>query len=164
MVLIGSSSFLKIQIYRKGMTFLMEKYDLLEYFLKWLIPFVCAGGFSLFIIPFINKYKAGKKVEEIKKESEEKDKELEKQILSVQETLLSKIEENTAGIRAAILQSHLRELIIDGKMYINQKYITLEQLADYNERFLVYKSLGGNGHVDPWIKKIRELPNEPPEE
>lgn len=163
------------------MTFLMEKYDLLEYFLKWLIPFVCAGGFSLFIIPFINKYKAGKKVEEqqewnnhataltkqveeIKKESEEKDKELEKQILSVQDTLLSKIEENTAGIRAAILQSHLRELIIDGKMYINQKYITLEQLADYNERFLVYKSLGGNGHVDPWIKKIRELPNEPPEE
>ena len=49
-------------------------------------------------------------------------------------------------------------------MYIKNRYITLEQLADYNERFLTYKSLGGNGHVDPWIKKIRELPNEPPED
>lgn len=157
------------------------KYDLLDYFLKWLIPFVCAGLFGVVIAPIWHRYKTGRnteskqqwdsyavdmktKIEGIKKESEEKDALLETKIIEVQTTLLQKIEENTAGIRQAILQSHLRELIIDGKMYIKNKYITLEQLADYNERFLTYKSLGGNGHVDPWIKKIRELPNEPPED
>ena len=157
------------------------EYDLLDYFLKWLIPFVCAGLFGAVIAPIWHRYKTGRnteskqqwdsyatgmktEIEDIKKESEEKDALLETKITEVQTTLLQKIEENTAGIRQAILQSHLRELIIDGKMYIKNKYITLEQLADYNERFLTYKSLGGNGHVDPWIKKIRELPNEPPED
>lgn len=156
------------------------EYDLLEYVLKWLVPFVCAGLFSLLIIPLWNRYKVGKHVqlqkewnecatgmkqdiETFKEESKQKDSQLEKKIDTVQTTLLAKIEENTAGIRQAILQSHLRELIIDGKMYLKQGYIGLEQLADYNERFLVYKSLGGNGHVDPWIKKIRELPNSLPE-
>lgn len=156
------------------------EYDLLEYVLKWLVPFMCAGLFSLLIIPLWNRYKVGKHaelqkewnecatgmkqdIETFKEESKQKDSQLEKKIDTVQTTLLSKIEENTAGIRQAILQSHLRELIIDGKMYLKQGYIGLEQLADYNERFLVYKSLGGNGHVDPWIKKIRELPNDPPE-
>jgi hypothetical protein len=156
------------------------EYDLLEYALKWLVPFVCAGLFTLLIVPLWNRYKVGKHaelqkewnecatgmkqdIETFKEESKKKDSQLEKKIDLVQTTLLTKIEENTAGIRQAILQSHLRELIIDGKMYLKQGYIGLEQLADYNERFLVYKSLGGNGHVDPWIKKIRELPNNPPE-
>ena len=101
-------------------------------------------------------------IETFKEESKKKDSQLEKKIDLVQTTLLTKIEENTAGIRQAILQSHLRELIIDGKMYLKQEYITLEQLADYEERYLTYKSLGGNGHVDPWIAKIRQLPNHPP--
>lgn len=48
-------------------------------------------------------------------------------------------------------------------MYLRHGYIALEQLADYEERFLTYKALGGNGHVDPWIEKIRQLPNTPPE-
>lgn len=159
----------------------MEGYDLFDYFLKWFIPFICAGLFSLLVVPLWNRYKNGrhaelqqkwndyasdmkKDIDTFKAESQAKDEALGDKIAEVQNTLLQKIEENTAGIRQAILQSHLRELIIDGKMYLKQGYIGLENLADYNERFLVYKSLGGNGHVDPWIKKIRELPNEPPEE
>ena len=102
-------------------------------------------------------------IDKFKVDSKQKDVELEQKIINVQTTLLQKLEENTAGIRQAILQSHLRELIIDGKMYLKQGYITLDQLADYNERVLTYKSLGGNGHADPWITKIRNLPNDPPE-
>ena len=80
------------------------------------------------------------------------------QTVKLSKNVLNKIEENTRGIRKAILSSHLRELIVDGKNYLQQHYITPEQLADYNERFVTYKDLGGNGHVDPWIIKIRELP------
>ena len=159
----------------------MKEYDLLEYFLKWLVPFLCAGTFTAIVVPIWNRYKNGRKAElqqdwnecakktlddikTIHEELRKKDQQLEGKIDANHTLLLQKLEENTAGIRQAILQSHLRELIIDGKMYIKQHYITLEQLADYNERYLVYKSLGGNGHVDPWIKKIRELPNDPPED
>lgn len=155
------------------------EYDLFDYFLKWLIPFACSGLFAAIIIPVWNRYKFGRDaelkdkwnvyaqetkndIEAFKNESKKKDIELERKILDVQTTLIDKIEQNTAGIRQAILQSHLRELIIDGKMYLKNEYITLEQLADYEERFLTYKSLGGNGHVDPWIAKIRQLPNHPP--
>lgn len=162
----------------KGDDFCME-YDLFDYFLKWFIPFACAGLFGAIIVPIWNRYKCGRDaelkakwnvyaqetkndIEAFKNESKKKDIELEQKILNVQTTLVDKIEQNTAGIRQAILQSHLRELIIDGKMYLKNEYITLEQLADYEERFLTYKSLGGNGHVDPWIAKIRQLPNHPP--
>ena len=158
----------------------MGEYDLFDYFLKWLIPFLCSGLFAAIIIPVWNRYKHGRDAElkekwnqyatemktdidKFKVDSKQKDVELEQKIINVQTTLLQKLEENTAGIRQAILQSHLRELIIDGKMYLKQGYITLDQLADYNERVLTYKSLGGNGHADPWITKIRNLPNDPPE-
>lgn len=156
------------------------EYDLIEYFLKWFIPFACAGLFGAVIVPILNRYKKGRDtelrdrwnryaqetkmdIEHFKAESRAKDVELEKKIVEVQLALLDKIEQNTAGIRQAILQSHLRELIIDGKTYLTVGYITLDQLNDYEERFATYKSLGGNGHVDPWIGKIRRLPNIPPE-
>lgn len=130
----------------------MEQYDLLDYFLKWLIPFICAGVFGAIIVPIWNRYKRGRKAEQqaqwdtyaqttkndldaFKNESRQKDIELEQRITTVQTTLLEKIEQNTAGIRQAILQSHLRELIIDGKVYLQRQYITLEQLADYEDRF-----------------------------
>ena len=158
----------------------MGEYDLFDYFLKWLIPFLCSGLFAAIVIPVWNRYKHGRDAElkekwnqyatemktdidKFKVDSKQKDVELEQKIINVQTTLLQKLEENTAGIRQAILQSHLRELIIDGKMYLKQGYITLDQLADYNERVLTYKSLGGNGHADPWITKISNLPNDPPE-
>ena len=158
----------------------MGEYDLFDYFLKWLIPFLCSGLFAAIVIPVWNRYKHGRDAElkekwnqyatemktdidKFKVDSKQKDVELEQKIINVQTTLLQKLEENTAGIRQAILQSHLRELIIDGKMYLKNGFITLDQLADYNERVLTYKSLGGNGHADPWIAKIRNLPNDPPE-
>lgn len=63
-------------------------------------------------------------------------------------------EKNTA----AFLQIYQRDLIVDGKTYINYKRITPQQLANYEKRYKQYKDWGGNGDVEPWIKKIRELP------
>ena len=59
---------------------------------------------------------------------------------------------------AAFLQIYQRDLIVDGKMYIEHKRITPQQLANYEKRYKQYKDWGGNGDVEPWIKKIRELP------
>lgn len=63
-------------------------------------------------------------------------------------------EKNTA----AFLQIYQRDLIVDGKSYIQYKRITPQQLANYEKRYKQYKDWGGNGDVEPWIKKIRELP------
>lgn len=175
----------------------MEHYDLFEYFLKWLIPFLCAGAFTSFIIPFWNKYKIGQKaalqqkwdecaqefktemasfeantskeesrlsreLKELKKLSDDRDAAIESRLIEIQEQLIEKIDDSTRGVREAVLQSHLRDLLADGKIYIERGYITLEQLTDYENRYQIYKSLGGNGHMDPWIAKIRELSNNPP--
>lgn len=59
---------------------------------------------------------------------------------------------------AAFLQIYQRDLIVDGKSYIEHKCITPQQLANYEKRYKQYKDWGGNGDVEPWIKKIRELP------
>lgn len=148
-----------------------------EYVLKWFIPFACAGLFSLIIIPLWNRYKNGRHAElqeewnkcaagmkadvaNIKAHSEENDKKLEDKI-DQNNQILAEIKANTDLLRSAMLQSHLRELIIDGKTYLHQKYVTLEQLADYNDRFAIYKSLGGNGHATAWVEKINNLPNAP---
>lgn len=147
-----------------------EGLNILEYVVKWAVPFCCAGAFSLLVTPLVKTFKSGKKVQDqeewdahlaeskVIQDMQAKEDKLEKKIDYLQDNVLNKIEENTRGIRKAILSSHLRELIVDGKQYLQQHYITPEQLADYNERFVTYKDLGGNGHVDPWIIKIRELP------
>lgn len=148
----------------------MEELNILEYVIKWAVPFCCAGAFSLLVTPLVKTFKSGKKVQDqeelethlaeskVIQNMQAKEERLESKIDYLQDNVLNKIEENTRGIRKAILSSHLRELIVDGKSYLKQHYITPEQLADYNERFVTYKDLGGNGHVDPWIVKIRELP------
>ena len=147
-----------------------EELNILSYVVKWAVPFCCAGAFSLLITPLVKTFRSGKKVQDqeewdahlansqVIKDMQAKEDKLEEKIDYLQDNVLNKIEENTRGIRKAILSSHLRELIVDGKHYLRQHYITPEQLADYNERFVTYKDLGGNGHVDPWIVKIRELP------
>lgn len=80
-----------------------------------------------------------------------------KRIDFLQKDVIEKIDENTKGIRTAMLQQQLRGLIIDGKSYLKRGKITIDQLTDYNERYSTYKALGGNGHADIWVSKIREL-------
>ena len=161
-----------------------------DYFLKWFIPFLCAGLFSAIFIPLRNKLKKGQEVTD-QTEWDNHAQAIQQQIdnLKNETQLLSKridflqnnkslftnddfavlkigqskkedvmkIDENTKGIRVAMLQQQLRGLIIDGKSYLRRGKITIDQLTDYNERYSTYKALGGNGHADIWVSKIREL-------
>ena len=144
--------------------------QIFDYFLKWFIPFLCAGLFSAIFIPLRNKLKKGQEVtdqtewdnhaqaiqqqiDNLKNETQL----LSKRIDFLQKDVIEKIDENTKGIRVAMLQQQLRGLIIDGKSYLRRGKITIDQLTDYNERYSTYKALGGNGHADIWVSKIREL-------
>jgi hypothetical protein len=51
-----------------------------------------------------------------------------------------------------------RDLIVDGKKFLEAKYITPQQKADYDSRYRKYRNLGGNGVVEIWYKKICALP------
>lgn len=144
--------------------------QIFDYFLKWLIPFLCAGLFSLIVIPFWNKYKKGKDLSDqgewdkhaksIQRQIDNLQAEmqlLQKRVDFLQKDVIEKIDENTKGIREAMIQQQLRALIIDGKTYLRHNKITIDQLTDYNDRYATYKRLGGNGHADIWVQKIREL-------
>ncbi len=144
--------------------------QIFDYFLKWFIPFLCAGIFSAIVLPIWNKFKKGNSLAE----QEEWDShsssiqaqidtlKAETQILSkridfLQKDVIEKIDENTKGIREAMLQQQLRSLIVDGKAYLKRGRITVDQLTDYNDRYKTYKTLGGNGHADIWVAKTRQL-------
>ena len=78
----------------------MGEYDLFDYFLKWLIPFLCSGLFAAIVIPVWNRYKHGRDAElkekwnqyatemktdidKFKVDSKQKDVELEQKIINV---------------------------------------------------------------------------------
>lgn len=102
-----------------------------------------------------------KEIQLLKKHDEEVDSKL-TQILDILKANAEISEEHLNAIDAkntmAFQQIYQRDLIVDGKSYIEHKRITPQQLANYEKRYKQYKDWGGNGDVEPWIKKIRELP------
>lgn len=169
--------------------------ELIDYFLKWFIPFLSAGLFGLLITPLIKDYKSGRKVREqrqwneqaaelktlfeksigryqelqsyiesVEQVSNQEDILLRKQLTETKEVLIREIQNRTAGMREALLSIHLNNLIRDSIRYIEQGWVSAGDLQDYNERYITYRELGGNGHMDPWYPKVKRLPNLPPEE
>ena len=57
----------------------------------------------------------------------------------------------------AFIDIYQRDLIVDGKSYIDHGFITPNQLANYKKRYRQYKDWGGNGDVEPWMDKIVKL-------
>lgn len=156
----------------------MKQYDLLEYFLKWFIPFACAGLFAVCVKPLIDAIKRGKRsardeefkhafqheiapvqeqLQTIANKSEKEDSRLEGKI----DGLSKEIQQATAGLREAILVTHLRDLVADSKRYINQGWLSADEWEDYDNRYNVYRMLGGNGHMDAWYPKVKNLPQHP---
>lgn len=135
--------------------------DLLDYFLKWFIPFLCAGLFGLLIKPLIDTFKQGHlvgKQEEWNQLSSELKEEISAKITTEIAGLRQELGEKTDGIRDAILDIHLEKLIQDSINYIEKGMITTRELEDYQERYETYKKLGGNGHLDAWRPKVLSLP------
>ena len=158
----------------------MDLTMLFDYVLKWLIPFACAGLFAWIIKPLLEDFSRGRKVRtqqqwdecssELKKEiicvqveSKEADSKLREDLQVLHKELSKEIQENTAGMRAAALAIHLRNLITDSKFYLDRGWISLEEWEEYNERYQTYIELGGNGHMQPWYPRVEKLKNKPPE-
>lgn len=75
------------------------------------------------------------------------------------EEQMDKILDGIASLREGILSSHFNLLLNKSMDYIKRGWISVEELELYEEELIVYKKLGGNGHLDPWIDKVRKLPN-----
>ena len=65
-------------------------------------------------------------------------------------------------IQQGVQDAHLQNLIATCQTYIKRGYITTAEFETYQQRYTLYKDLGGNGHMEPWNAKICALPNEPP--
>ena len=94
------------------------------------------------------------KLEALKKTVKDSNKEIKDEI----EKVLNIIE----LLQEGILSSHLDSLIQDCKGWIKQGWIPLDLLERFEEKYKLYKDLGGNGHMEPWASRVRELPNKPP--
>lgn len=70
----------------------------------------------------------------------------------------TKFEDMDKKNTAAFIQIYQRDLIIDGKDYLARGFITPQQLSNYEKRYKQYKDWGGNGDVEVWIGRIRQLP------
>ena len=72
-----------------------------------------------------------------------------------------KVNESIDLIQQGVQDAHLQNLIATCQMYIKRGYITTAEFETYQQRYKLYKDLGGNGHMEPWNAKICALPNEP---
>ena len=150
----------------------------------WLIPIVLTGFVAVYITPFRRALKRGQ--QELQKEewkelskpltndlkemqechSEDK-KELEQRIATLEQRdeeikhrldlILTTVQNSDIKNTKAFIDIYQRDLIVDGKTYIEHGFITPHQLANYKKRYDQYKALGGNGDVEPWMEKIKKL-------
>ena len=68
--------------------------------------------------------------------------------------------QNLDVLREGILSAHYNALKDKCVMHINAGHISIYELDIIEEEFTLYKKLGGNGHMDALIVKVRKLPIE----
>lgn len=150
-------------------------------FMKWLVGGILAGLTALLvacrkhIVNFFNyerKIHKDKllsdvytKLDGIQKKMISNDTDLAEYMTSHEEMILDRIEdvkeELTAillPIQNATLSSHYERLIKKCKYYIQKGEITTDELDELEIDYQTYKLLGGNGHMDMWMNRVRQLP------
>ena len=163
-----------------------------EYWIKWLLSGMglmataCVVFFwkkiKTFFIDTINFWKAKDKasyLKEIYGELEKSERETDKKINDLHKEL-EEFKEHSVGadqqheeqmqeimngitvLTRGVLSSHFNMLLNKSMTYIKRGWISVEELSLYEEELVVYKDLHGNGHLDPWVDKVRKLPNEKP--
>lgn len=60
-------------------------------------------------------------------------------------------------MREALLSSHYQSLLEKCKHYVSSGEITTDELDDLETDYEIYKSLGGNGHLEMWMTRVRQL-------
>lgn len=108
----------------------------------------------------------------LRQESDTKDQQILDTINNLATTIQAEHEETKAYrettekqielIQDGVRDVHLQNLIHTCEKFIKRGYITPEEREIYNQRYNLYKALGGNGHMEPWNNKMIALPSEPP--
>ena len=136
-----------------------------EYWVKWALGILgaAATGLITYLWSRIKKdakyVKAGREQEVFKNVYEEID-ELRETTLGEYTVLNNKIEILLSSLdilREGILSAHYNALKDKCIMYINAGHISIYELENIEEEFTLYKKLGGNGHMDALIEKVRKL-------
>jgi len=60
-------------------------------------------------------------------------------------------------VTKALLSSHYNTLLSKCKNYIIKNEIPADELEIVEDEYKIYKALGGNGHMEMWMQKVREL-------
>lgn len=136
-----------------------------EYWVKWALGILgtAATGLIAYFWSRIKKdakyVKAGREQEVFKNVYDEID-ELRETTLGEYTALNDKIEILLSSLdilREGILSAHYNALKDKCIMYINAGHISIYELENIEEEFTLYKKLGGNGHMDALIAKVRKL-------
>ena len=136
-----------------------------EYWVKWALGILgtAATGLIAYLWSRIKKdatyIKAGREQEVFKNVYDEID-ELRETTLGEYTALNDKIEillSSLDVLREGILSAHYNALKDKCIMYINAGHISIYELENIEEEFTLYKKLGGNGHMDALIAKVRKL-------
>ena len=74
---------------------------------------------------------------------------------------LIKLEERIMNIlipmREALLSSHYQALLEKCKRYVQAGQLTADELDSLEKDYETYKKLGGNGHMELWMHRVRQL-------
>ena len=92
--------------------------------------------------------------EEAAQELKEHDQLYLKKIAELEEKIMAIL----VPIQKATLSSHYDALLNKCKKFIKQGSITADELELLEKDYETYKSLHGNGHMELWITRVRNLP------
>lgn len=60
-------------------------------------------------------------------------------------------------MREALLSSHYQALLEKCKRYVQAGQLTADELDSLEKDYQTYKKLGGNGHMELWMIRVRQL-------
>lgn len=139
-----------------------------EFWMKWLLAGLGAIATSIIVALWARikkdaKYvKAGREQEVFKNVYDEIN-ELREITLGEYTDLNDKVEaviQNLDVLREGILSAHYNALKEKCTRQINARHISIYELEIIEEEYTLYKKLGGNGHMEALMVKVRSLPVE----
>ena len=76
-----------------------------------------------------------------------------KKLVELEERLMMML----TPMREALLSSHYQNLLEKCKKYVQAGEISADELDNIEKDYETYKALGGNGHMEMWMVRVRQL-------
>ena len=154
---------------------------LIDSIIKWVIGIILGAGSTLLLVfkkeikEYLNfKRRKQKKellqdidknMETLEDKMEHHEEEITEEFKIHDQLYLKKIAELEQKImtilipmQKATLSSHYDTLLSKCKKYIQRGSISVDELDLLEKDYETYKSLGGNGHMEMWMTRVRALP------